>query len=61
MQISAGTCSIFLIGSEYWISIFYAFFVFFSIFFLSQGTANNPNALKTYQKVVYAPNQNCVE
>lgn len=30
MQGSARTCSVFLIGSEYWISVFYAFFVGFS-------------------------------
>lgn len=33
MQVSARTCSIFLVGSEYWISIFYAFFLVFFCFF----------------------------
>lgn len=60
MHVPARTCSIFLWILDFNILCFvWGFFLVF--FFLSQGTAHNPNALKKYQKLVSALKHLCVE
>lgn len=64
MQVSARTCSDFLVGCELLdfniLSLLCVFFYFF-FFLLSWGMENNPNASKMYQKMVYALKHYCTE